>query len=81
LIIGDAAHAIAPSFGQGCNAALEDAFILNNLLDEYSDNLALVLEQFSLRRKDDADAIASISEVGFPSSKKLLLQFIMRERF
>jgi kynurenine 3-monooxygenase len=81
LIIGDAGHAIAPSFGQGCNAALEDAFILNNLLDEYSDNLALVLEQFSLRRKDDADAIAFISEVGFPSSKKLLLQFIIRERF
>lgn len=81
LIIGDAAHAISPSLGQGCNAALEDALILNKLLDEYSDNFAPVLEQFSLRRKDDAYAIAEMSESGFPSSKKLLIQFFLRERF
>jgi kynurenine 3-monooxygenase len=81
LIIGDAAHAISPSLGQGCNAALEDVQILDNLLDEYSDNLALVLEKYSIQRKDDADAIAEMSEVGFPLSKKLFIQFILRERF
>lgn len=81
LIIGDAAHAISPSLGQGCNAALEDTLILNELLDEYGDNFAQVLEQFSLRRKDDAYAVAEMSEFGFPSSKKLMIQFILRERF
>ncbi len=81
LIIGDAAHAVSPSLGQGCNAALSDALILDSLLNEYSDNLATVLEQFSIRCKDDAHALAEMSEVGFPSSKKILIQFILRERF
>jgi kynurenine 3-monooxygenase len=81
LIIGDAAHAVSPSLGQGCNAALEDVVILDNLLNEYSDDIATVLEQFSRRRKDDAHAIAEMSEAGFPTTKKLMIRFIIRERF
>jgi hypothetical protein len=33
--MGDAAHAVSPSLGQGCNAALEDVVIFDQLLDEY----------------------------------------------
>lgn len=31
VVIGDAAHAVAPSLGQGCNAALQDATILDKV--------------------------------------------------
>ena len=36
LIIGDAAHAIVPFFGQGMNAAFEDCTILNAMMDDLS---------------------------------------------
>jgi kynurenine 3-monooxygenase len=43
LLIGDAAHAIVPFFGQGMNAGFEDCTVLNNLLDEYGDDWKAVL--------------------------------------
>lgn len=33
LVIGDAAHAVSPSLGQGCNAALEDVTVIKQLLN------------------------------------------------
>ncbi|MBH8552816.1 FAD-dependent monooxygenase [Nostocaceae cyanobacterium CENA357] len=79
LLIGDAAHAVSSSIGQGCNAALEDVVLLNNLLDEYSDNLPTVLEQFTIRRQVDAHALVELGDYAFPASKRLLIEFIFRE--
>jgi kynurenine 3-monooxygenase len=81
LLIGDAAHAVSPSLGQGCNAALEDVAVFDKLLDQYSDDIALALEQFTINRKEDVHALAELSENGFPSSCKLFIEFIIRERF
>jgi kynurenine 3-monooxygenase len=38
LLIGDAAHAIVPFYGQGMNAGFEDCSQLNHLLDVYDDD-------------------------------------------
>lgn len=81
LLIGDAAHAVSSSIGQGCNAALEDVVLFDNLLDEYSDNFADALEQFTIRRKQDAHALVELGDYAFPSTKKLLIEFIFRELF
>ena len=35
LIIGDAAHATVPFYGQGMNAAFEDCYILSNIIHSY----------------------------------------------
>ncbi|MGB6299263.1 MAG: NAD(P)/FAD-dependent oxidoreductase [Rivularia sp. (in: cyanobacteria)] len=78
LLIGDAAHAVSPSLGQGCNSSLEDVLILNNLLDEYSDNWAEVIKQFTLRRKADADALVELSNNSSPLSKRLSIEFGIR---
>jgi kynurenine 3-monooxygenase len=79
LLIGDAAHAVSSSIGQGCNAALEDVVLFNNLLDEYSDNLVAALEQFTVRRQPDAHALVELGDYAFPSAKGLLIEFIFRE--
>ncbi|MGH7999169.1 MAG: FAD-dependent oxidoreductase [Brasilonema sp.] len=79
LLIGDAAHAVSSSIGQGCNAALEDVVMFDNLLDEYSDNLADVLKQFTIRRKPDGLALVELGDYAFPSSTRLFIEFILRE--
>ena len=57
---------------EGCNAALEDAAIFDNLLDEFADNWASVIAQFIVRRKADAHALVELSEV-----KQLLQKFCL----
>ncbi|MBD2169370.1 FAD-dependent monooxygenase [Calothrix membranacea FACHB-236] len=80
MLIGDAAHAVTPALGQGCNSALEDVFVFDNLLDEYADNLAAAIENFSIRRQPDAHALAELSENALPASKGLFFEFILRQR-
>ncbi|MEM6614483.1 MAG: NAD(P)/FAD-dependent oxidoreductase [Cyanobacteria bacterium P01_C01_bin.72] len=80
LLIGDAAHAVSPSLGQGCNSALEDAVIFNRLLDEYQDNLQSALEQFTASRLTDARAVVELSNYTLPLAKSLFVEFILRQR-
>lgn len=60
LLIGDAAHAIVPFFGQGLNCGLEDCAVLNGLLDEIEDR-ATLFSTFDRLRKPNADAIADMA--------------------
>jgi kynurenine 3-monooxygenase len=80
LIIGDAAHSVSPSIGQGCNAALEDVAILDELLDEYADDWAEATAQFTLRRQADARALVELGDYSFPSSSGLFIEFVFREQ-
>jgi kynurenine 3-monooxygenase len=79
LIMGDAAHAVSSSIGQGCNAALEDVMVFTHILNEYEDNLAAALQQFTLRRQPDGYALVELGDYAFPSSTGLFIEFILRE--
>jgi len=59
-IIGDAAHAVVPFFGQGMNASFEDCEILMECLDNQED-WNNIFSTFNQRRKPDADAIAKMA--------------------
>lgn len=59
-LLGDAAHAIVPFFGQGMNAAFEDCIELDRCLREHADQ-GTALEHFQRRRKAHADAIADMA--------------------
>lgn len=61
LIMGDASHAIVPFHGQGMNSGFEDCSELIRLLDEHDDDWAVVLPEFSMQRKPNADAIADMA--------------------
>ena len=60
-LIGDAAHAIVPFFGQGMNCGFEDCLVLNNLIDKYKEDWNLILEEYQQLRKPDGDAIADLA--------------------
>ena len=61
LLVGDASHAIVPFHGQGMNSGFEDAVELADLLAGSPDDIAGVFEEFSKRRKPNADAIAEMA--------------------
>ena len=60
-LIGDAAHAIVPFFGQGMNCGFEDCSVLNQLIDSENNNWEKILSAFQTLRKPDADAIADLA--------------------
>ncbi len=60
-LIGDAAHAIVPFFGQGMNCGFEDCRVLNELIDKYHHDWHLILAAYQTLRKPDADAIAELA--------------------
>jgi kynurenine 3-monooxygenase len=60
LILGDAAHAIVPFYGQGMNASFEDVVVLDTMLDK-QDLWEDAFSAFSTTRKPDANAIADLA--------------------
>lgn len=82
LLIGDAAHAIVPFFGQGMNAGFEDCRILNSLLDSNNNNWDDVLPAFPKQRKPDADAIAQLALDNFVEMRDLVADadFLLRKK-
>lgn len=78
MLIGDAAHAVSPALGQGCNAALEDVVIFDQILDECADNLAVAVEKFTIHRQADGNALVELSDYSFPTSKKLFFELLLR---
>lgn len=64
-LIGDAAHAIVPFFGQGMNCGFEDCRILDELMDKYQDDWSQLLQTYQTIRKPDADAIATLAVNNF----------------
>lgn len=81
LMIGDAAHAISPSIGQGCNSALEDVVVLDSLLNEYSDDWAMALRKYSQCRVADAHAVKELADNTLPLKKGMFMVFILRLTF
>jgi kynurenine 3-monooxygenase len=61
LLLGDAAHAIVPFFGQGMNCAFEDCEVLVGLFDACGGRWEEVGPRFFEGRKPDADAIAQLA--------------------
>lgn len=64
-LIGDAAHAIVPFFGQGMNCGFEDCSVLETMLDSHTGAWTELLNNFESSRKPDADAIAELALANF----------------
>jgi len=64
-VLGDAAHAIVPFYGQGANCAFEDVVELDRCLDETDDAWDLALPLFEERRRANTEAIAAMALENF----------------
>jgi kynurenine 3-monooxygenase len=65
LLLGDAAHAIVPFFGQGINCGFEDCTTLLELLDQHGGEWERVFSEFEQARKINTDAIADLAVENF----------------
>jgi kynurenine 3-monooxygenase len=65
LLLGDAAHAIVPFFGQGINCGFEDCTCLLELLDRHGADWGRVFSEFEKARKVNTDAIAGLAVENF----------------
>jgi kynurenine 3-monooxygenase len=65
LLLGDAAHAVVPFYGQGMNAAFEDCVVLDGCLAEFPEDREHAFAQYFLRRKENADALADLAVQNF----------------
>lgn len=61
VIVGDAAHAMVPFYGQGMNAGLEDVRVLFQILDSYPGDRATALQHYSQQRTPDAQTINNLA--------------------
>jgi kynurenine 3-monooxygenase len=64
-LVGDAAHAVVPFYGQGMNAAFEDCVVLDECLEKFPDNRERALAEYFVRRKENADALADLAISNF----------------
>lgn len=69
-LIGDAAHAIVPFYGQGMNCGFEDCRILNELIDKHDSGWKAILHEYQIQRKPDADAIADLAVENFTEMRE-----------
>jgi kynurenine 3-monooxygenase len=63
-LIGDAAHAVVPFYGQGMNCGFEDCTVLDSLLKS-NDNWETIFSEFDKLRKPNSDAIADMAVDNF----------------
>lgn len=61
VLIGDAAHAVVPFYGQGMNAGFEDVRILCECLEAHPGNQKAALESYEELRIDNGHAIAGLA--------------------
>src|SRR6266516_1725986 len=60
-LVGDAAHAVVPFYGQGMNAAFEDCVVLDECMAEFQNNRERAFAEYFSRRKENADALADLA--------------------
>src|SRR5216110_2624051 len=60
-LVGDAAHAVVPFYGQGMNAAFEDCVVLDDCLEKFQDNRERAFSEYCVKRKENTDALADLA--------------------
>lgn len=86
-LIGDAAHAIVPFYGQGMNCGFEDCVVLDDLIEKHKENWNGIFPEYETLRKPDGDAIADLAIANFiemrdkTADPKFILQKKIEARF
>ncbi len=71
-LLGDAAHAIVPFYGQGMNAGFEDCTLIDQILDQHEGDWERIFQEVSKQRVPDGHAIADLALHNFIEMRDLV---------
>lgn len=71
-LIGDAAHAMWPSYGQGANSGFEDCAFFDQCVEKYGDNWLATFSEYEEQRRPNAEAMGMLSEQHFIEIRDLV---------
>lgn len=60
-LMGDAAHATVPFYGQGMNGGFEDCTVMAQLMEKHKEDWPKVFAEYQVLRKPDGDALQDLS--------------------
>ncbi len=82
MLIGDAAHAIVPFYGQGMNCGFEDCVELDRLMVEFNHDWDKVMPAYEAARKPNGDAVADLALANFIEMRDLVgkPEFLLRKK-
>jgi kynurenine 3-monooxygenase len=82
MLVGDAAHAIVPFYGQGMNAGFEDCRVFDELLTAHDNDFAGALQAYQHARKPNGDAIAELAKRNFAEMSERVAdpRFLLRKK-
>ena len=82
VLLGDAAHAMVPFYGQGMNCGFEDCLVFWESLKKCDNNLALASRLYSDTRVPDVHAICDLSMYNYIEMRSHVnsLSFLMKRR-
>ncbi len=85
LLMGDAAHAIVPFYGQGMNASFEDVVEFDNVLESHKNpksesDWETIFKTYENSRKKDTDAIADLAIDNFHEMKEHTANPVFQEK-
>ncbi len=82
LLLGDAAHAIVPFYGQGMNSGFEDCTILDDLIEIHQGHWPTIIDEFNATRVSDTNAIAELAFRNFIEMRDLVgdPKFLLRKK-
>jgi kynurenine 3-monooxygenase len=78
LLLGDSAHSMSASVGQGCNSALQDVDVFINILKQNKNDWNISLDQYTTERIEDVHAVSDLSDYSTPRTKWMKIEWILR---
>ncbi|MFD1551558.1 kynurenine 3-monooxygenase [Putridiphycobacter roseus] len=82
-LMGDAAHATVPFYGQGMNASLEDCHTMGKLMEEHDHDWEAIFKAYQADRKPNGDAVQELSKHNYLVMRDFVAdpQFLLQKKF
>lgn len=82
-LMGDAAHATVPFYGQGMNAGFEDCTVMWSLMQKHNEDWPAVFKEYQETRKADGDGVQDLSMHNYRVMADYVAdpQFLLQKKF
>jgi kynurenine 3-monooxygenase len=82
-LMGDAAHATVPFYGQGMNASLEDCYEMGRLMKKHNENWPAIFKEYQEIRKPNGDALQDLSLYNYKVMAEYVADphFLLKKKF